>query len=69
MFTAEEVDRIGEDNLREATNRVLEDAMVYGGRIDIGCMERSQIDYAIHLLRQFKARMPEISQNRPIEVV
>lgn len=69
MFTAEEMQRVGIENLRDATNTVLGDMMIYGGRIDVGYMERSQIDYTIHLLRQFMARMPEASQNRLIELV
>ena len=56
MFTPEEVVVISEDRIRDAVNVKLNELITFkNGRIDVSCMERSNVDFAIHLLRQYRA--------------
>ena len=44
-----------EEDIREPINKLLSNMMVSNGRIDLASMSRSDIDYAIHMLRQYGA--------------
>lgn len=47
---------------KSAINSILQKTIVYNGRVDVAKMERSQIDYAIHLLRYYRAMAHESSR-------
>lgn len=55
MFTIEELRTITSEEYREAINAVLSKMIVRDGKIDVGVLERSELDHALYLFRYYRA--------------
>lgn len=51
----EEIAIVGVQDYQEAICSVLQKLIVNNGHIDLGRIDRTNMDYAIHLLRRYKA--------------
>lgn len=54
-WTQEESRVLDAQDIREPVNNILQKAMVFSGKIDIGGMSLEDIDYAVHLIRKYRA--------------
>lgn len=54
-WTHEELRVLNETDCRDAITSVLQKSMIKGGRIALANMDAAEIDYAIHLLRSYRA--------------
>lgn len=57
MFVRElkEEEILSEDVVRGAVDRLLNDSMTTNGRVDVARMSKMEIEYAIHMLRRYRA--------------
>lgn len=55
MWSENEIEVVGKADGTAAINEVLQDALVYDGKINLDLAPATTIDYAIHLLRHYKA--------------
>lgn len=60
MFTSAEIQSIGKDEAMEAINEALNDLLLIDGEIELASMTRQKLDIAIHMIRQYRAMMPEL---------
>lgn len=54
MFNEQELRIIDVSDYRDAANSILSRTMIRGGQVDVGAMEATAIDHAIHMLRTYK---------------